>query len=104
MCIRRCVLKIGEKIFHVLVLLGLIGGLASAINSGMMIGGRDGYISGGIQLIISWSGTLIIALIVYSLLDIHSSLCHSQNDCHNGDQKNSCGINDKEEKSSCHTD
>ena len=100
MCIRRCILTIGEKIFHVLVLLGLLGGLASAVNSGMMIGGKDGFIAGGIQLIISWSGTIIIALIVYSLLDIRSSLT----DCHKGVEGNNSCNTDKDPKASCHTD
>ena len=91
MCVRKCILRIGEKIFHVLVFLGLIGGLASAINSGMTIGGKDGLIAGGIQLIISWSGTLIIALVVYSLLDISQNICVAK-ECHDKDSEK------------CHTD
>ena len=81
MCPRKCVLKIGEKIFNILVILGLIGGLASAISSGLLVGGKDGLITGGLQLIISWSGTLIIALIVYSLLDIRRSLAKPDDEC-----------------------
>ncbi len=104
MCIRKCALRIGEKVFHVLVLLGLIGGLASAINSGMMLGGRDGFMAGGIQLIISWSGTLIIALVVYSLLDIRHSLCASQETCTKNVESKECNSNGTNDvKKGCNT-
>ena len=71
---RNCLLYCGEKIFHVLVILAIIAGTWSGVLSGMSIGGMNGVAMAVIQIVISWSGTLIIALIVYSLLDIRRSL------------------------------
>lgn len=70
MCIRKCFLNWGEKVFNVLVLLGFIAGAVSAVSTAMEIGGKQGWSAGGLQLLLSWSGTLIISLIIYSLLDI----------------------------------
>ena len=70
---RKHFLNYAEKVFHVLVVIAFIAGTTSGVFSGIAIGGRMGIVDGAIQVILSWSGTLIIALIVYSLLDI----CHS---------------------------
>lgn len=70
MCMRKLVLNVGEKVFNVLVVLGFIAGAASAIFSGISMGGSMGAISAVVQLVISWSGTLIVALVVYSLLTV----------------------------------
>lgn len=74
MCMRKCFLNFGEKIFNVLVVIGFIAGAASGIMSGMELGGREGLLSALVQIVISWSGTLIISLIVYSLLDIRHTV------------------------------
>jgi len=86
MCMRKCILDIGEKIFNFLVVIGFIAGAASAVMSGMAVASSDGgtksaaWLAGGAQLVLSWSGTLVIALVVYALLDIACSLhCHSGN-------------------------
>lgn len=70
MCMRKSVLKYGEKVFHVLVILGFVFGVVSAVLSGMQFGANSmGAIAAVTQLVLSWSGTLIVALIVYALLD-----------------------------------
>lgn len=74
MCMRKKFLDIGEKIFNVLVVLAFLAGAASGVFSGIAIGGADGIAGGAIQILLSWSGTLIISLIVYALLDIRRSL------------------------------
>ncbi|MFN7095912.1 MAG: hypothetical protein ACK4M7_11155 [Burkholderiales bacterium] len=76
---RKQILNIGEKIFNVLVVVGFIAGIVSAIMSGMSVAAAEAsksaaWLAGISQLVLSWSGTLIIALIVYALLDIHHSL------------------------------
>ena len=76
MCMRKCFLTHGEKVFNVLVILGFLAGAASGIMSGMEIGGRPGLIAGALQVLLSWSGTLIISLVVYALLNI--SCCMSK--------------------------
>ena len=84
MCMRKCVLNFGEKIFNVLVIIGFVAGAASGINSGVELGGKEGIISGLLQVILSWSGTLIISLIVYSLLDIRQQIgtcCNKGSSC-----------------------
>ncbi len=90
MCIRKCFLNFGEKIFNILVIIGFVAGAASAITSGMDIGGRGGLISGILQLVLSWSGTLIISLIVYSLLDIRH---HVSNSCSDKEKTDKGGCN-----------
>ena len=83
MCMRKTVLNVGEKIFHVIVILGFIAGAASAVTSGLAVGGMAGFLIAVPQLLLSWSGTLIVALIVYSLLDmrhIMSSSCSHDHD------------------------
>lgn len=74
MCMRKCFLKWGEKIFNLLVILGFIAGAGSGISTAMAIGGKQGWITGGMQVLLSWSGTLIISLVIYSLLDISHSV------------------------------
>lgn len=87
MCMRKCILNFGEKVFNVLVVLGIIAGVASGIITGIAVGGRQGVLAGVIQLVLSWGCTLIISLIVYSLLDIRHSLeckteeCGTNNPC-----------------------
>ncbi len=71
---RKQFLNHAEKVFNVLVVVAFIAGAASGVFSGVTIGGGMGIVDGVIQVILSWSGTLIIALIVYSLLDIRHSL------------------------------
>ena len=74
MCMRKKFLDIGEKVFNVLVVLAFFAGAASGVFSGIAIGGVNGIAGGAIQILLSWSGTLIISLIVYALLDIRRSL------------------------------
>lgn len=74
MCMRQKVLNIGEKIFNIMVIVAFIAGAASGVVSGIAVGGMAGIAAALIQVLLSWSGTLIIALIVYSLLDIRHSL------------------------------
>ena len=71
---RKQFLNHAEKVFNVLVVIAFIAGAASGVFSGIAIGGGMGIVNGAIQVLLSWSGTLIIALIVYSLLDIRHSL------------------------------
>lgn len=84
MCMKKCFLNFGEKVFNVLVLLGLIAGVASGIITGVAVGGKQGILAGALQLILSWGCTLIISLIVYSLLDIRRLLdckpCHTKDE------------------------
>lgn len=93
MCMRKCFLRIGGRIFNLLVILGFFAGGISAVFSGIGAsapanGGTimEGWITGISQLILSWSGTLVIALIVYALLDIAESL----NKCDNSKAHNCC--------------
>ncbi|MCE3268030.1 MAG: hypothetical protein K0R49_282 [Burkholderiales bacterium] len=81
MCMRKGFLCWGEKIFNILVILGFIAGAASGISSAMTIGGKQGWAMGGMQILLSWSGTLIISLVVYSLLDIRRSVSKDINEC-----------------------
>jgi hypothetical protein len=81
MCMRKCFLKWGERIFNVLVVLGFIAGAGSGISTAMAIGGKQGWTTGGMQILLSWSGTLIISLVIYSLLDIHHSLSKDSTEC-----------------------
>ncbi|MCC2625697.1 MAG: hypothetical protein K0R14_1570 [Burkholderiales bacterium] len=81
MCMRRGFLCWGEKIFNVLVILGFIAGAVSGISTGMAIGGKQGWTTGGMQVLLSWSGTLIISLVVYSLLDIKHSVSKDEVSC-----------------------
>ena len=74
MCMRKCFLKWGERIFNVLVVLGFIAGAGSGISTAIAIGGASGWKVGGMQVLLSWSGTLIISLVIYSLLDIVHSV------------------------------
>ncbi len=85
MCMRTSVLNIGEKIFHVVFVVGLVAGAASAVTSGLAVGGFAGLLVALPQLLLSWSGTLIVALIVYALLDIR----HAANGCSGRDSKTS---------------
>jgi hypothetical protein len=78
---RKCFLKWGEKIFHLLVIVGFIAGAASGISTAIAIGSKQGWLTGGIQILLSWSGTLIISLIIYSLLDIHHSVAKNDSEC-----------------------
>lgn len=95
MCMRTKVLNVGEKIFNVLVVLGFIAGAVSAVMSGMGVASTsghmgEGWLAGASQLLLSWSGTLIIALVVYSLLDIRHSACKSAQHCHTEECKPGC--------------
>ena len=74
MCMRKQVLKFGERVFNLMVVVAFIAGAASGIVSGIAVGGKAGIAAALIQILLSWSGTLIIALVVYSLLDIKHSL------------------------------
>ncbi len=74
MSFRAKVLNIGEKIFTFIVIVAFIGGLISGVSTGMMLGGVSGIVSAIVQVFLSWSGTIVVALIVYSLLDIRHSL------------------------------
>lgn len=74
MCMRKKFLQIGEHIFNVMVILAFIAGATSGVLSGIAIGGVNGIISAALQIALSWSGTLIISLIVYALLDIRHIL------------------------------
>jgi hypothetical protein len=74
MCMRKKILNVGEKIFNVMVIIAFVAGIASGIFSGIAIGGVAGIAAAALQVLLSWSGTLIIALIVYSLLDIRHSV------------------------------
>ncbi|MBP9741953.1 MAG: hypothetical protein KBD37_01195 [Burkholderiales bacterium] len=74
MCIRKKFLDIGEHIFNVMVVIAFIAGAASGVLSGIAIGGVNGALSAALQIALSWSGTLIISLIVYALLDIRHLL------------------------------
>jgi hypothetical protein len=71
---RKQFLNYAEKVFNVLVIIAFVAGAASGVFSGIAIGGKMGILDGAIQILLSWSGTLIIGLIVYSLLDIRHSL------------------------------
>ncbi len=71
---RKHFLHHAEKVFNVLVVIAFIAGAVSGIFSGIAVGGSMGIVNGAVQVILSWSGTLIISLIVYSLLDIRHSL------------------------------
>lgn len=75
---RQQVLNHGEKIFNLMVVIAFIAGAASGVVSGIAVGGMPGIAAALIQILLSWSGTLIIALIVYSLLDIRHSLNKSK--------------------------
>lgn len=87
MCMRKCILNIGGKIFNILVLLSFIAGIASAVEAGIMVGGKQGIIAALLQLIMFWGSTLIVSLVVYSLLDIRQSLCcNKEEQC----QRKSC--------------
>ncbi len=81
MCMRKCFLCWGEKIFNVLVVLGFIAGAGSGISTAIAIGGRQGWTTGGMQVLLSWSGTLIISLVVYALLDIRHSVSKDSTEC-----------------------
>ncbi len=74
MCMRKKFLTVGEKIFNIMVIVAFIAGAASGVVSGIAVGGKSGIAAAIIQILLSWSGTMIIALIVYSLLDIKDSL------------------------------
>lgn len=78
MCIRKCVLHYGEKIFNILLILGFIAGAASGVTTATAVGGKQGWLAGAMEVILSWSGTLLIALVVYSLLDIRHTLANKQ--------------------------
>jgi hypothetical protein len=80
MCMRKCFLKWGEKIFNVLVVFGFIAGAASGISTALAIGGKQGWAAGGMQILLSWSGTILISLVVYSLLNI-SHYVSQNNEC-----------------------
>lgn len=80
MCMRKCFLKWGERVFNVLVVLGFIAGAGSGISTAMAIGGKQGWTTGGMQILLSWSGTLIISLVIYALLDISHSVA-KDTDC-----------------------
>jgi hypothetical protein len=69
------VLIIGEYIFNVIFIIAIVAGLGSSVMAALNVGGVNGIILGLIQLLLSWSGTLIIGLIVYSLLEIRKTLC-----------------------------
>ena len=71
---RKHFLHYAEKVFNVLVVIAFIAGAVSGVFSGIAVGGGMGIVNGAVQVILSWSGTLIISLIVYSLLDIRHSL------------------------------
>lgn len=71
---RKQFLNYAEKVFNVLVVIAFIAGAVSGVFSGIAIGGSMGVLDGALQILLSWSGTLIIALVVYSLLDIRHSL------------------------------
>jgi hypothetical protein len=83
MFMRKCFLKWGERIFNILVVLGFIAGAGSGISTAMAIGGKQGWTTGGMQILLSWSGTLIISLVIYSLLDIHHSVSKNSNESKN---------------------
>ena len=74
MCMRKKFLTIGEHVFNVMVVIAVIAGAASGVLSGIAIGGLNGIFSAALQIALSWSGTLIISLIVYTLLDIRHLL------------------------------
>lgn len=80
MCMRKCFLKWGEKIFNILVIIGFIAGAVSGVNGAMAIGDKQAWIAGGMQILLSWSGTLLISLVIYTLLDISHSLSKDK-DC-----------------------
>ena len=50
MCMRKCFLKWGERVFNVLVVLGFIAGAGSGISTAMAIGGKQGWTTGGMQI------------------------------------------------------
>ena len=84
MCMRKQVLKIGERIFNIGLVLTFIMSIAAAVLNGIEVEDKfdkqedllaSGLVSGVLHLLTSWSLLLIIALIVYSLLEI----CHSLN-------------------------
>lgn len=74
MCMRKKFLDIGEKIFNVLVVIAFFAGAVSGAFSGIAIGGMSGIAGAVLQILLSWSGTLIISIIVYALLDIRHLL------------------------------
>lgn len=74
MCMRKIVLNVGEKLFHVFFIISLILGPYSAIMSGKSIGGKPGLVTAISQSLMSMGVTLTIGLVVYSLLDIKHKL------------------------------
>lgn len=76
MCMRNKVLTIGEKIFNVLIIVAILAGAASAVFANLPITTVGGMVAMLLQIILSWSGTLIVALIVYALLDIRHMLAN----------------------------
>lgn len=71
---RKKILDIGEKLFNVMVVIAFIAGATSGVFSGVAIGGLSGVAAAALQILLSWSGTLIVSIVVYSLLDIRHSL------------------------------
>lgn len=67
---RKYVLGFGEIIFNIIFIIALFIMPIFAIISGMSAGGIAGIFIGVIQFIISLSTLLIIAIIVYGLLEI----------------------------------
>ncbi len=78
MCMRKTVLNIGEKIFNFVVVIALILGVVSAVNTALITSmdgsKKDAIIGAVVQLLLSWSITLVVSLVVYSLLEIAHSL------------------------------
>lgn len=74
MCMRKIILNVGAKIFNVFVILFFLATTTSAIMAGRAIGGKPGLMTAISQTLMSWGLLLVIALIVYSLLDIRCAL------------------------------
>lgn len=74
MCLRTKILNIGEKIFNFMIIVAFVGGAVSGISTGIMLGGVSGAVSAIVQILLSWSGTLVVAIIIYALLDIRQRL------------------------------
>ena len=74
MQMRKKFLNIGEKVFNALVFIAFLAGIITGVFSGIAVGGVHGLAVALIQILLSWSGTLIISLMVYALLDIRCSI------------------------------
>lgn len=71
---RQYILKFGEIIFSILFILALFIIPVFAIISGVSVGGIAGIFIGVIQFLLSLGILLVIAIVVYSLLEIVSLL------------------------------